>query len=1396
MLKILAVLGLLLIPGVARADFVTIVTVLGTALGGTATAVAIAAFVATYGFTIAVIALNVYGASSARRKARDAAARGRSEFNSNLIDRLATLVQPNPAWRVVYGRCITGGDIVAMFTSDKVGTRADGTTYTKGDAYRHLVIHVATHEVEAINDMLIEGVRIGTLDADGWVKSTSTGTGTDYSLSSSRLVGNTSIPVAGGTGTIVAGDEISFNGDSTRYVATSGITGPGQTLTIAAPGLLQDCLAGTKIVVGNEFAKTRVDSLNVDLAAGASVTLPTPINAIISASYTEGTGDDARVVGVSASLSADKRTITNTDGVAATVTYTVNTVLSSVRIKKHLGSPTQTVDLLLNSMFPAQWTANHRLQGMAYVVVTLDLEEPRFQGGPPPMAFDISGKKVFDPRSGLTAFSSNPSLIINDFLQSPWGFECAASDVNQAYCIAAANACDVATNFTSLDSLGSTVTRTMPLYTTNGAFTTADSPEALLDRLAESMAGYAMYGGEWLIVPGTWTAPVMDLTDNDLDGQVSIVQAGAGMDSLFNGAHASYLQFGRTSPSDIRPYQNATFLAADGRELWSDYTLAFTDDAVRARNIVRIFTERNRDGLIIQYPGKLNTWPLRVGGRVRVTNAEYGFANKYFRVTDWQFGIGTSVNLTLQEDSPEAYDQADATKADPTPNTTLPNPNIVGAIQGLTAASGTAHLIRLGDGSIVPRVYLSWNPVTAAYVVPGGRIEVSWQLAGENSWTTQGVAGDELGTYITGVKDEVLIILRVVVINSLRVRSSPVYISHRVIGKTAPPQNVTGLARSIARSGVRFDWTSGRNELDYESTELRLGSTWAAATPIFRGNADTWTFVSAPVGTYTVLAKHYDTSQNPSVTAASVSVTVTALEAVQWADIVGRPKLYRVASAGYGATTQPIGAGVYDGDTGTLLVGAARSYGMARISRSTGAIVFAQLYDVYSNGTDPGNPPGYPRGFADLAADLNASGSDVVVVVWTADEPLSNHLNPGLAAAMYRCGASPTRYGSPQFKNRGAFVLVGIGGCGEGNGFECYAGKVDNDINAWCDVSFSVQAGNLIVTGTSSTPSTLADYSYTGTLDATTDLALISRGVVLNGNTATKLAGGGLWDADVYSRDSFTGGAYASIVVTRNDRDVMFGLNSDPLSDASYTSLDFAIYMRGDGLIDIYGNAGAGLASGISTYAPGDVLATVYDGVTFKALRNGAVIFSLATSAGLVLFFDSSFNNAGSTLKNIRFGPMSSVTGISTGQLQAGAVTDEVQTITAGPFTPALATYMEIIRASYGPYPGPTVIDVTFDGYVDWQFRSGFVGPVPPSVYTSVAHLESSQGDSTGTLKNNTTRVTSDAGFSIFGSTYTTYLPANTTGFIRLVETNTFRDASSGRSNWYDLRLKAVVRKR
>ena len=272
--------------------------------------------------------------------------------------------------------------------------------------------------------------------------------------------------------------------------------------------------------------------------------------------------------------------------------------------------------------------------------------------------------------------------------------------------------------------------------------------------------------------------------------------------------------------------------------------------------------------------------------------------------------------------------------------------------------------------------------------------------------------------------------------------------------------------------GVHGGWVPGRSyTLKFKARTYFSGST--AQTALAGLNIAPYWNTPAPTSVVTV--------SNPGLSTAWQTYEFT----VTWgATVEGNGRVYLGINNGAGAIpaaavgtrvvfdsleirmvgeAPQVSPGLYQGSTVQQLP--SRSYMLAKFSRLSGALTFQQTYDVYGNGAQTSG-----RGGQTLAADLNATGSDTVVVVWTHDEPLGNRLSNGLADALYRCGASPGVFGSQRFRFRGAYVLIGVGGCGTGNGFEQYRGDIDNDPSAWVDVPFVIQGGQVSVGGSASQP--------------------------------------------------------------------------------------------------------------------------------------------------------------------------------------------------------------------------------------------------------------------------------------------------------------------------------------
>jgi hypothetical protein len=1255
--------------------------------------------------TLVVVGMAAINAQDARDKRRAAL----NAYNDSLQDR-DVMVRSGVAPRnVIYGRAKVSGPIVFAHS-----------TGTKGE-YLHLVVALAGHECDAVEKIYFNEVELPALDGNGFVQSgpfsrTVTRHETvEYSAVSSITLAHTpsriisvSIPVPGGDPIdpeipyTLSGSTLTLDGYHQTVIVNYEWTeadpvvrikvhlgGAGQ---VADPDLVAEC--GDKWTSAHRgdgitylYVRLRYDQdifgqvglPNISaLMRGAKpydprtgLTVWSDNSALCTAHYlrhaTLGLGSSSAEVpdaevSVAANVSDETVSIVDfkraalatlwaTDGDAEgwTASGAVATVSASqLRLASSGGDPilrrtglsiagasNTTVRVRIKRESGAGW------QGTVYYTTAGHGESASYYKAIPEPTYDANGWAVAE--WNMAALSAG-------------GTDWTSNTITGVRLSLGTSSADVF----YLDWVAVGSENTQRRYTTNGSISTAEGRRANLEALLAPMAGSAVFvQGRWLVRAGAHRSYEFTLDESWLAGGRIRIMPKRPRTDLFNAVTGTFIDPAQAYAQAQAPIvSNATYEAEDGgKRITRSVTMPLIDESVRAQRLNKITLERSRQALAFEAVCNMrayDTLPTQVG---RVNLARYGFANKLFEVRRRVFNpLERTVTLTLVEIASTVWDwqYGEATSRDPAPNTSLPSTAEPAALTGLAVASGTAQLTQLADGTLITRGLVSWTQSTDVFVVRGGRVEIEWKLPANTSWqSAPPVPGDVTSTYIGPLDDRELTIVRVRPVNSAGRLGAWTYINHLVQGKTAAPVNVAGLTATVVQSGVRIAWTHNTTDLDYDHTELRVGASWGAGTLLFSGAASTYTWLSPATGSYTVWAKHYDTTGNESATAVSLAITVDATMAVQWANVNGRPKSFRVVARGNSDTTAPVDANLYDGESGAILQGRSRSYMLARIRRSDGAITWWAPYDVYGSGASGG------RTAADLAADLNATGTDHIAVVYTFDEPMTNRFDSGLATALYRCGASRGVFGSPQFMHRSAYILIGIGGCGEGNGYEAYSGAVYNDTNAWCEVTFQLHSGNFIISGNSATPRTLADYSYTGDLNATSDLTLISHGasaMTISGNTVTKPAGAAAaWDSGVYSKQAFPGAASVSWTVAQNDKALMVGLNQDPTTDANYTSLDAAIYCSSSANIEVY-ESGA-LKGNYGAYAAGDTFTVHYDGATIRYIRNGTVFATTSWLYSGLLYFDSSFGAPGGQITNVRFVPLSPVAGITTAQVGPQQIT-------------------------------------------------------------------------------------------------------------------------------------------
>lgn len=106
------------------------------------------------------------------------------------------------------------------------------------------------------------------------VQSVTKGTGASYQTNnaSGYSIGDTTIALDTGSGTVLAGDVVTFTGDTNKYVVTTALS--GGSLTIAAPGLRKALADNVAMTVGDNYSANLGFSRNAVLFASRLPAVP------------------------------------------------------------------------------------------------------------------------------------------------------------------------------------------------------------------------------------------------------------------------------------------------------------------------------------------------------------------------------------------------------------------------------------------------------------------------------------------------------------------------------------------------------------------------------------------------------------------------------------------------------------------------------------------------------------------------------------------------------------------------------------------------------------------------------------------------------------------------------------------------------------------------------------------------------------------------------------------------------------------------------------------------------------------------------------------------------------------------------------------------------------------
>ncbi len=490
-------------------------------------------------------------------------------------------------------------------------------------------------------------------------------------------------------------------------------------------------------------------------------------------------------------------------------------------------------------------------------------------------------------------WSENPTLCALDYLMDPeYGLRVPLLDVGEASINAAANVCE--------EQVPRETEPDENRYDCDGVVLASRTPQNNMERLLTAMGGQMTYvGGKWALYAAAFRTTSLDLSEDDIISPIK-VRTLIGRADNFNTVKGLYLDpLNNWEPTDYPEVTDASFVTADGEVVYKDFGLEFTRSVTATQRLAKIFLLKIRNPITVAFTTKLVGYQLQPPNTMRLTNSRLGWTNKEFEVSESQLVIepdseGAPVlgqRLTLRETGSSIYTWASSEEGDipGIPKTGLPDPFASFPPDDIIVESGTAQLdIRL-DGTIFSRIKVSWTQAEDEFVLEGGHIDVQYRKSADVPWNPTGyIPGDETFVFVLDVEDGILYDVRIRSVNSLGVPSEWVqFDDHTVIGKTAPPEDVTGFLAQQNGELVTFLWNNV-SDLDLRGYEIRFGKIthlWDDCTKLVEAiKTDKVTDALVPPGAidaegnrqpWLFLIKAIDTSGNYSVSAATFELLVT-----------------------------------------------------------------------------------------------------------------------------------------------------------------------------------------------------------------------------------------------------------------------------------------------------------------------------------------------------------------------------------------------------------------------------------------------------------------------------------------------------------------------------------------
>ena len=292
-------------------------------------------------------------------------------------------------------------------------------------------------------------------------------------------------------------------------------------------------------------------------------------------------------------------------------------------------------------------------------------------------------------------------------------------------------------NITFTNSSG--VPSTQPRYRINGVLDAGQSVLSNVDRIVSACDSWMTYNaalGQWSIVINKSESTSYAFNDNNIIGEIRV--SATDITSSINQVEARFpFKENRDQAAFVNIETPSGLLYPNEPVNKYSITYDLVNDSVQANYLANRLLEQAREDLIVSFSTTYYGIQVDAGDVVSVTNADYGWSSKLFRVMkvneasllDGNLGA----RLELSEYNAQVYDDQDITQFTPVPNSGLSAPSYFSALAAPTVTGYPSATVPNFSVTVFVPVTGRVTFANLFYTISATPTSADWRLLGTAS---------------------------------------------------------------------------------------------------------------------------------------------------------------------------------------------------------------------------------------------------------------------------------------------------------------------------------------------------------------------------------------------------------------------------------------------------------------------------------------------------------------------------------------------------------------------------------------------------------------------------------------------------------------------------------------